>query len=617
MYELHGFITHHQDRTDRSRFQDRWITDVFDRETVPTATGTLYVDRYTAAPSTSEPYFSGDDVLVAVEGDLHEVRPAVKRIEPLSIGTASASEVVARAYRTFGWQFPQYLIGDYCFLLIDRTKRRLVAGRDRTLTEAIYYTVANGTTLVSTDLVALAAEVNADVNNAYLGEYLTGDIESPQETFYADVFRIPPGCVLVSSADAAHVKRYYHPQPENRSGYQQLSITELGEILRERLETAIDCRLAASGPTGVFMSGGADSTAIAGLASQRELPQPLHTYSYVFPNTDAINETEGITAAVETYGLDHNEQITVDNHWVLKDKALYEQAWAYSPAVDSLLQPKVKLLQRATADGMETILVGDNGNALDGSRLAIADTLRDGQYREALRAARVDPVYTTIICLLLYGILPNLGIHTSYALPSTSVEQSFRRILTDDILEAIEARRHASQVGNWLQYHHDQAIYRALIAPIAEYRNDIYCKIAKQHGIRLTDPYQDARLMQFVFDLPGTTNLQHGYDKAVFRDGLSDVLPAAILSRQKDDTVEGEEAKGLQREADYLTPLLDISPLKDIGIVREQWSVPDTAIAIQKFKDGDVGIWRVIAAHAWVENQLSGRAKTRRKHLLR
>ncbi len=53
--------------------------------------------------------------------------------------------------------------------------------------------------------------------------------------------------------------------------------------------------------------------------------------------------------------------------------------------------------------------------------------------------------------------------------------------------------------------------------------------------------------MQFVFDLPSTTNLQHDYDKAVFREGLSDLLPTAILSRRKADTVEGKEAKGCSK----------------------------------------------------------------------
>lgn len=603
MYELHGGVSDHGDVADRDRFRERWIGSGFDRESVSTAAGTLYVDRYTAATAISKPYFSDNDVLVAVDGDLHKIRSAGKQLASLSLDTASTPEVVARAYQAVGWQFPQYLIGDYCFLLIDQAEQRLLAGRDRTLTEAIYYATGNETTLVSTDLVALATEVNADMNSAYLGEYLTGEIESPQETFYTGVFRIPPGCVLVSSADTTHVKRYYYPQSDNREAYHQLSLTELGDLLRERLETAIDCRLATHRPTGVFMSGGADSTAIAGLASQHTLSQPLHTYSYVFPNTDAINETPGITAAIETYELAHNEQIAVDDYWVLKDKTLYERAWTYTPAVDALLQPKDELLQRAIADGIETVLVGDNGNALDGSRIAIADALQDRQYREALRAARVDPVYTTIACLLLYGILPNLGIQTSYALPSTHLEDSVRRLLTDDVLEAVVTRRQSPNMGNWLQYHQEQTMYRGQTAPIAEYCNDIYRKIAKHHGIRLSDPYQDIRIVEFVFNLPGTRNLQQGYDKAVFRRGLSDVLPDVILSRRKTDTIEGEEAKGLQQEAEYLSPLLDPTPLKQAGIVRDQYSRSDPTATIQAFKDGDGSVWRVLSANAWLTNQ--------------
>lgn len=258
---------------------------------------------------------------------------------------------------------------------------------------------------------------------------------------------------------------------------------------------------------------------------------------------------------------------------------------------------------------METILVGDNGNMLDGDRLAIADALQDRRYRDALRTARVDPAYTTLACLLFYGLLPLLGIQTSYALPSAAVEPRFRHLLTDDVLDAITASRQSPHLGDWLQYHHDQALYRALTDPLADYRTDIYYKIAKQYGIRVIDPYQDARLIQFVFDLPGTRNLQQGYNKAVFRAALSDLLPTVILERRKTDRVEGEELKGLEREMDYLARLLETPSLTQAGIVRDQATLPAPTAIIDAFKADHAVTWRIVSAHAWLDNRRSNRSE--------
>jgi asparagine synthetase B (glutamine-hydrolysing) len=373
MFEFHCQIAHRGTDSTTNRFRKRWIDDCFTRETVSADECTMYIDQYDAATSPLNPYIS-DKVVIVVEGVLHDLTPKFDQQADVSVSTATACEIVAAAYQQFDWKFPQYLIGDYRFLLFDRSQQRLIAGRDKTTYDPIYVVSDEQTTLVSTDLTALAAEIGASVNKAYLGEYLTGTIESQHQTFYAEINRVPPGCVVMSSDESTAVKRYYHPALTKRTAYRRMTRAELGDILRQKLETAITCRISATERTGVFMSGGADSTAIASLVTHHKPSLPLKTYSYTYPNTSAINEVDGINATVTDHSL-LNERISLDDYWVLKDKALYQQAWATAPAVDPLLQPKDELLQRAAADQRGIVLVGDRGNMFDGHRLSIADAL--------------------------------------------------------------------------------------------------------------------------------------------------------------------------------------------------------------------------------------------------
>lgn len=183
MYELHGSFTHNGYNGEPERFTDCWTEDRLSREIVTGDDGTLYIDQYDGFDLPRGQETPHDELLIAVDGRLHDVSSAVRERTARSVPTATPSTVVAAAYRALGWLFPQALVGDYRFLIIDQARRRFIAGRDRTVSEAVYWTVTEGTTLVSTDLVALAHEINASVNAAYLGEYLTGDIESPYATF--------------------------------------------------------------------------------------------------------------------------------------------------------------------------------------------------------------------------------------------------------------------------------------------------------------------------------------------------------------------------------------------------------------------------------------------------
>lgn len=599
MYELHGSVAHHGHESTTQRFADCWNNECLVRETVSGDVGTLYIDQYKSGAQPDEQYTTYEELLIAVDGSLHDVSPTVRKQIDQPVSTATPTAILAAAYRTLGYTFPQALVGDYRFLIIDRAEQRLVAGRDRTITEAVYVAITDEATLVSTDLVALAHEVNAGANAAYLGEYLTGTIESAYETFYTGVYRIPPGCVCISTEGTPRIERYYQPYSASHTA-EQRSKDDLGAQLRDILEEAVACRTTPTEATGIFMSGGADSTAIACLLAQDEPQPPVTTYSYRFPNTDGIDEMTGITAVIDEYGLP-NETISLDDYWILKDTALYERAWTHAPAVDPLLQPKHALLQRAAADGVATMLIGDNGNVLDGSRLSIADALGARQYNAAITTARADPAYTTVACLVLYGLLPHLGLHVSHEMPSTMIPEHVRRLLTPTVRDKVVERRQSPRRSDSVRSYRNQAIYRSMTAPAIDYRTDILHKLAKSHGLRLVDPYQDSRLIDFLYNMPYTYNLEDGYDKVMFRRALSDILPDVILSRLKADRIEEEEAEGLRREAAYITSLLDHDHLQSTGVVRPAYSFPATDTLIEDFESGQLAIWRLLSAQAWLD----------------
>jgi asparagine synthetase B (glutamine-hydrolysing) len=226
--------------------------------------------------------------------------------------------------------------------------------------------------------------------------------------------------------------------------------------------------------------------------------------------------------------------------------------------------------------------------------------------REAITTARNDPVYTTGAALVRYGVMPALNIGATNGTPPTRVQDPVRSRLTERIQQRIEASRRSPRTHGSLQRLSDQTIYRSITSPLSDYRADIYRKLAKYRGVKIVDPYQDVRLVEFVFNLPPTYNLHEGYDKAIFRTALHDILPQQILSRQKTDRVEEAIAEGLRRERAYLTALLTQRQLKHLGVVRNQYSVPETTVAIQRFGNittASTYLWEYLSAQAWLKYQ--------------
>lgn len=601
MLEFHCIIGGEDNRRS-DPFFNHWLADRCKRETVVDDACTIYIDQYVDTPHFGDAYTTENELFIVFDGVLHDLTPEFKQQADDSFSTATTYDIITAAYKMFDWSFPQHLIGDYRFLLFDRSQRRLLVGRDKTTYDPVYVTSDGDAGAVSTDLAALVSEMETSVNETYLGQFLTGTIEPQHQTFYSEISRIPPGCVAIMSETAMEIQRYYHPSTDKRAAYQQMTEVELGALLREKLETALNCRVPATESTGIFMSGGADSTALAGLVASSENDTPLQTYSYTFPNTTAINEVDGIDAAIDTYAI-RNERVSLDDYWILKDKAIYEHAWTAAPPVDPLLQPKAELLERAARDGKETILVGDKGNMFDGHRLSIADALRAGTYWEALTTAYDDPVYTTGAALVRYGIAPLLHIGATDGMPPKRVQEPVRSRLMEPLRTVIEAYRQAPRHHEALQDFSDQLTYRLLTSPIFDYRFDVFRKLAKSHGIRVVDPYQDSRLVEFVLNLPPTSNLCGGNDKALFRRALQDTLPSYILSRRKTDRVEEEAAEGLRRERSYVASLLEHGYLKELGVIQEQYD-PEIAGMIDRFGDIDTGnthLWEYLSAQAWLD----------------
>src|SRR5262249_36738168 len=179
----------------------------------------------------------------------------------------SDTEVIAHAWEEFGTQVPEHLNGMFAFALWDATREELLLARDRMGEKPLYYTMADGWIVFASELRALlvhpAASARLDLEG--LARYLTYEYVPDPHSILAGVNKLPPAPGLVATGNRVGVRRYwdipFKPEPA-------VDERVWCEEIAARFDRVVALRLASDVPVGCFVSGGIDSTVVAGTAAR-------------------------------------------------------------------------------------------------------------------------------------------------------------------------------------------------------------------------------------------------------------------------------------------------------------------------------------------------------------
>lgn len=175
------------------------------------------------------------------------------------------SELVIALYEIYGMSFLSRLRGEFALCLYDSSKQYFVAARDRYGIKPLFWTMVGSRILIS-------AEAKGFLPLGWKPEW---DVKSIREagwnhdtrTLFKNVSKLRPGHYL-----CLHLPFGY---PEPRQYWEikyrdkrELDTREENEMIlgvRDRLLESIRLRLRADVPVGIYLSGGIDSSAIAGM----------------------------------------------------------------------------------------------------------------------------------------------------------------------------------------------------------------------------------------------------------------------------------------------------------------------------------------------------------------
>ncbi len=548
----------------------------------------------------------------AIEGSLVELdRLAIDLgLHP----AASPAQVVAAAYRSYGSGALARLRGSFALVLWDRAAARGLIARDQLGGRAIFLR-GNGHRLAfATELRNLLRLLPArpGPDPAAVVHWLALGGPPGDRTFYEGVTQLPAGhCIELDSAGWRTV-RYWSPvyrRPE------AVSREEAAARVRSALERSV--LRCSSGPdevTGVMLSGGIDSAAVAGVATACGRA-PL-AYSAVFPRHPQIDESKLVALLSSSLGL-RSLALPVLSGSVLRGALDYTREWEV-PASSPNLFFWNTLLGQAANDGVSVLLDGEGGDALFWlSPFLLADRLLRGRVLSAISLARRFPgAQGPVPVSMVVKLLRDWGVRGALTYRTHRLRQRLRG-------SAAFAPRWFSDSSVRLRFDTDTELawkragaprwWSGLLDSVAGRGSSLIHDATRRRsasvGLEARHPLLDVDLIELVLSLPPELAFDPAVSRPLLRESVRGLIPDEVRLRPTKSSFDALFHEALAgRDLPSARSLLlardaEVNAFVDRERMRTELFTagpPETFGARQSWA---LDVWRLLTTEIWLRAQ--------------
>lgn len=483
--------------------------------------------------------YEAGGVIAVLRGRIHSDDPEISR----AIAQHNPAAGVLAAWRRDGHTGLAQIQGSFALAVSDPAAKTLLLAVDRVGAQALCYApLAHGLAFASrADALVAHPAVNGELDPQAIFDYLYFHVVPAPGSIFRGVRKLLPGQYAEWRNGRLDTGFYWHLHYDDHS---PASFDNLKARFRPILREAV-ARAAQGKHVGAFLSGGTDSTTIAGTLSQIT-GAPVDTYSIGF-EADGFDEMVYARLAVKTFAARAHEYYLKPADIVTAIPiiaAAYDEPFANESAVPTYFCAKL-----AHDDGVRIMLAGDGGDEIFGGNARYAKQKifeAYGLIPSWLRAGLVEPL----------ARLPGMA-----ALPPGRKLQSYlqqARVPLPDRMESYNflQRTPLAQIFS--------ADFLAQVAPgqPAELLREVYQRSDSSHfinrmmhldlkftladndlrkvgrmteaaGVEVRYPLLDDALLDFSGQVPVHLKVKHTRLRYFFKEALRDLLPAEIINKSK------------------------------------------------------------------------------------
>ncbi|MFA6116969.1 MAG: asparagine synthase-related protein [Sphingomonas sp.] len=472
------------------------------------------------------------------------------------------SEVLLAAYRLWGEDCIDHLLGDFVFALWDARSRTLLMARDPMGQRGVYFHHGDGFFAFASEVKALWAVEGVPRRLSELGiaqRVLAPLDPNPGGTIYDAIGTLGGGMVLRLNADGAVSKRTYwepHAAPEHLGRDEAYYVDAYRAVVTE----AVACRVRrlARAPALCF-SGGFDSGSIAAIAGPIVAAQGRRIVAVA----SVLDEGErrlvsDARAAVEAF----RPYPFLDLHYYVRGEegVFTDLETSFAMSDENAGTPYVRrgLLRIAASAGARLVLDGHGGDYTVNvnAKAMLGRILRRGKLGRFVREFRLRVRVTgrTWQQVVRHDVLPAL-----LPLRASLVGHLLRNRLTpvwrnrpvnpafaktmfaDGAIDPARLRDARVIHHRWRAFclHHLRKV--AAMQPT-------HPTLAAAHGMDFSRPFHDRRVVELGLAIPESLEFRGGLERHLARHVFADILPARLLARGPGNDAEEPDMFRMARE---------------------------------------------------------------------
>jgi asparagine synthase (glutamine-hydrolysing) len=484
------------------------------------------------------------------------------------------SQLILRAYKKWGEECPNYLIGDFSFAIWNEKTKELFCARDHVGNRSFYFYSSSNIFAFCTLTKPLlcVCEEGAKLNDEWIANFLS--LEGPihevdsNQTVYAAINQLLPAYTIKVNAIGMIKKQYWDPLKLSEIRFK--TDEEYEQAFRKVFFEAVHCRLRSIGSVGVMLSGGLDSGSVACIAAQKLAASgkrlksftaiPFSGYKDWLPKNVVADESEFIEAIAE-----HAKNIDI-TYCSSEGKNSVTDIEEY---IDFLEQPYKFVRNFFWANEIASVAVKNN-----------CSVLLDGQYGNF--TISFGDLFTHLITLFRRGkwlsIEREIRAYSKFRnYKRLDITKDFMKIILPDNIKGIyykmKGKKQCNQKNEFqtpvnpelaFKYKVDERFKRNCIGPYSKINADLTevrkafaspiffsqvgavdTKTSLKYGLIKRDPTRDKRVIEFCLSLPSEQYVRNGQERNLIRRSMIGVLPDKV--RLNYDITGTQSADWIQR----------------------------------------------------------------------
>lgn len=262
--------------------------------------------------SGNQPIFNEDKSKVLFfNGEIYNYREIRKELEEKGhkFTTNTDSETLIHGYEEYGEKLLDRLRGMFAFVIWDKEKKELFGARDFFGIKPFYYATMNGTFMFGSEIKSFLVHPAfvKELNTTALENYLTFQYSPTNETFFKNVYKLPPAHCFKYKDGKLDIKRYWDV---HFNADEKPDMDMWVDRISDTFKNSVEAHKIADVEVGSFLSSGVDSSYAASVANVDK------TFTVGFGEDEKYNEIGWAKEFSKYIGKENiSKVITPEEYW--------------------------------------------------------------------------------------------------------------------------------------------------------------------------------------------------------------------------------------------------------------------------------------------------------------